>query len=71
MRGRESIREYSEAAQSIWDDVRTFWRQDIWPLLGTVWVFLVMAAPILLVILVLWYLDSIGWRAGPGFYTIG
>ena len=71
MSGRESIREYSEAARSIWDDIRAFWRQDVWPLLETVWVFLVMAAPILLVILVLWYLDSIGWRAGPGFYTIG
>ena len=28
-------------------------------------------APLILVILVLWYLDSTGWQAGNGFYTIG
>ena len=35
------------------------------------WILFVLAAPLILVILVLWYLDSTGWQAGNGFYTIG
>lgn len=51
--------------------MRALWRNKILPVLTALSIFLVMAAPLMLVILVLWYLDSIGWRASPGFYTIG
>lgn len=71
MTPRAWTRDFSEAMQFAWTCLRTFWTEDIWPLLMTVWIFLVMAAPIIVVILVLWYLDSIGYRASPGFYSIG
>lgn len=71
MTNRVRIQEYAEAAHAVWADLRSFWLDDVWPVLMTVWIFFVFAAPIIAVILVLWYLDSIGWRAGPGFYTIG
>ncbi len=61
----------SAAAKAVWTGVRSFWVQDVWPVLMTLWIFRVFAAPLILVILVLWYLDSIGWRAEGSFYTIG
>ena len=51
--------------------LRGFWINELLPLLTSVGAVLVMAAPIVLVILLLWYLASQGWHAGPGFYTIG
>lgn len=65
------IRDLAEAVQWAGSAVRAFWRNQILPVLTALSIFLVMAAPLMLVILVLWYLDSIGWRASPGFYTIG
>ena len=64
-------RELTEAMHVVGTGLRQFWTDDIWPLLMSVWIFLVMAAPIIVVILVLWYLDSIGYRASSGFYSIG
>jgi hypothetical protein len=63
--------ELEDAARWTWAALRSFWVRGVWPILMTVWVFLVLAAPLILVILILWYLDSIGWRSGAGFYTIG
>ncbi len=63
--------ELSEAAKAVWTGVRSFWTRDVWPVLMTLWIFLVFTAPLILVILVLWYLDSIGWHTDSGFYTIG
>lgn len=68
---RAWIEELSEEAKSLWATLRSFWIQDVWPVLMTLWIFFVLAAPIIIVIMILWYLDSIGWRAGNGFYTIG
>ena len=65
------IDEFSDEATSAWVAVRTLWIEDIWPILMTFGIFFVFAAPLIGVILILWYLDSIGWRPGPGFYTIG
>lgn len=48
-----------------------FWKQDIVQVGLVVGMFLALAAPILLVILVLWYVDSTGWRPTGGFYKIG
>ena len=41
------------------------------PLLTTIGCFLILAAPVLLVMLLRWLLDLSAWRFGPGFYTIG
>ncbi|WP_144290080.1 hypothetical protein [Ideonella sp. A 288] len=71
MTNRVWIQEFAEAATAVWQDLRVLWVKDVWPVLMTVWIFFVLAAPIIAVILVLWYLDSIGWQAGPGFFTIG
>lgn len=68
---RAWIEELSEEAKSVWTALCSFWTQAVWPVLTTVWIFFVLAAPLNIVILILWYLDSIGWRSGSGFYTIG
>jgi len=68
---RAWIEELSEEAKSVWTALCAFWTRDVWPILTTLWIFFVLAAPLIIVILILWYLDSIGWQAGPGFYTIG
>lgn len=71
MWNRALIDELADAARTIWAWLRKFWTQDVWPVLMTVWLFFVIAMPLLIVILILWYLDSTGWQAGEGFYTIG
>lgn len=48
-----------------------FWKQDMVQVVLTVGMFLALAVPLLLVVLILWYLDYTGWRAPSGFYTIG
>lgn len=68
---KNALRDFTEAMEYAGSGLRYLWRNELLPLLTSVWIFLVMAAPILLVIGVLWYLDSIGWQASSGFYTIG
>lgn len=68
---RAWIVEVWEAAKWAWAGLRSIWVQDVWPVLMTLSIFFVMAAPLVIVILILWYLDSIGWQASKGFYTIG
>ena len=48
-----------------------FWKQDMVQVGLTVGMFLALAVPLLLVLLLLWYLDYTGWRPSRGFYTIG
>ena len=48
-----------------------FWKQDMVQVGLAVGMFLALAVPLLLVVLVLWYSDYTGWRASSGFYTIG
>ena len=64
------MRDFSEAMEYGRGLVQSLWRNELLPLLTSIGIFLVMAAPMIGVIAVLWYLDSIGWRASPGFYTI-
>ncbi|HRD95265.1 MAG TPA: hypothetical protein PLA97_02545 [Rubrivivax sp.] len=71
MLSRVWMAEIVDAARTIGAWLRAVWTRDIWPLLMTTWILFVLAAPLLLVILVLWYLDASGWQAGKGFYTIG
>jgi hypothetical protein len=75
MLNRAWMVELSEEARSAWialrSALRALWMQYVWPVLTTLWVFFAVLAPMLVVILILWYLDSIGWRSGSGFYTIG
>lgn len=65
------IEELADEARSAWVVLRSFWVRNVWPVLMTLCIFFVFAAPLIIVILILWYLDSIGWQSGPGFYTIG
>jgi len=62
---------FAELLKGIGDAFVRFWKQDMVQVALTVGMFLALAAPLLLVVLVLWYLDYIGWRASSGFYTIG
>jgi hypothetical protein len=48
-----------------------FWKRDMVQVGLTVLMFLALAVPLLLVMLLLWYLDYTGWRPARGFYTIG
>jgi len=64
----EALSELAEAASAAF--VR-FWKQDIVQVGLTLGMFLALAVPLLLVLLVLWYLDSTGWRPASGFYKIG
>lgn len=68
---RAWIEELSDEAKSAWVILRAFWSEDVLPLLMMAWMFFVVAVPLIIVILILWYLDSIGWRSSDGFYTIG
>jgi hypothetical protein len=71
MMKRVWIEELSDAAKAVWIDLRSVWMRDVWPVLMTAWIFFVLAAPLIILILILWYLDSSGWRSDRGFYTIG
>jgi len=48
-----------------------FLKQDIVQVGLTVGMFFALAVPLLLVILILWWIDSTGWRPAGGFYKIG
>jgi hypothetical protein len=48
-----------------------FWKQDMVQVFLTVGMFFALAVPLLIVILILWYIDSTGWRPTGGFYKIG
>ncbi len=47
------------------------WQQDIWPLLMALGFLCALALPMVIMMLVLWYIDSTGWRPVGGFYKIG
>jgi hypothetical protein len=61
----------SELAEAVSAAFVRFWKQDIVQVGLTLGMFLALALPLLLVMLVLWYLDSTGWRPDSGFYKIG
>jgi hypothetical protein len=68
---RSWIDETAEVASAAWAGLRSLWVDNVWPVLLSISIFFVLAAPLVVVILILWYLDSIGWRSSSGFYTIG
>ncbi|MBK7613694.1 MAG: hypothetical protein KA375_08720 [Vitreoscilla sp.] len=61
----------TEIVQAVVATFVRFWKQDMVQVLLTVGMFLALALPLLLVVLLLWYLDATGWRPSSGFYTIG
>jgi hypothetical protein len=71
MLNRTWVEEISLNAKAAWNDLRLLFVQQVLPILMALWMFFVLSAPIAIVIIILWYLDSIGWRSGSGFYTIG
>lgn len=64
-------RDIFELADAMVDAVVRFWKEDIWPLMMGASFFFFLAVPLLLVMLVLWYLDSIGWAPEHGRYKVG
>lgn len=64
-------REFIELVEIISTGIVRFWKEDVWPLFSAISFFVLLAVPLLLLLLVLWYLDAIGWRAESGFYKIG
>jgi hypothetical protein len=62
---------FSELTTSVVDAFVRFWKQDIVQVGLGVLLFLAIAVPLLLLIAVLWYIDSTGWRPQSGFYKIG
>ena len=46
MLNRAWITELSDAAKFAWTELRLFWVRDVWPLLMTLGIFVVFAAPL-------------------------
>jgi vacuolar-type H+-ATPase subunit I/STV1 len=65
------IRALLELAETVLVTFVRFWKQDMVQVFLAVGMFLALAVPLLIVILVLWYIDSTGWRPTGGFYKIG
>jgi hypothetical protein len=63
--------DFDELVTDVSTAVVRFWKDDVWPLVNAVSFFFLLALPLLLLLLVLWYLDAIGWRSESGFYKIG
>ena len=64
-------KDFDELVTDVTTAVVRFWKEDIWPMFNAVSFFFLLALPLLLVLLVLWYLDEIGWHSDSGFYKIG
>lgn len=62
---------FSELVDAIVAGFVRFWKQDIIQVGLSIGMFFALAIPLLIVILVLWYIDSTGWRPASGFYKIG
>jgi hypothetical protein len=61
----------SELSATISQAVIRLLKQDFVQVGLAIGMFLALALPLLLVIGVLWYIDSSGWRPEGGFYKIG
>lgn len=62
---------FSELAASVKQALIRLWKQDIVQVGLAISMFLALALPLLIVLLLLWYIDSTGWRPSGGFYKIG
>lgn len=62
---------FSELAATTMQALVRLWKQDIVQVGLAIGMFLALALPLLIVILLLWYIDSTGWRPAGGFYKIG
>jgi hypothetical protein len=62
---------FSELTGAIAAAMVRLWKQDILQVGLAIGMFLALALPLLIVIVLLWYLDSTGWRPQGGFYKIG
>jgi hypothetical protein len=61
----------TELAIELVDEAVSFWKEDVWPLLMGFSFFFFLAVPLLIVLGVLWYLDSIDWKPEHGRYKVG
>ena len=57
--------------RSLYRWLKRLWWETLWPLLMGFSLFGFLAVPLLIVLAVLWYLDSIQWRPEAGHYKIG
>lgn len=71
MQDRGWIEAFSELAASVSQAVVRLWKQDLVQVGLAIGMFLALALPLLIVIALLWYVDSTGWRPAGGFYKIG
>lgn len=71
MQDRGWIEAFSELAASVSQAVVRLWKQDLVQVGLAIGMFLALALPLLIVIVLLWYVDSTGWRPAGGFYKIG
>ena len=62
---------FSELAATLTQAIVRLWKQDIVQVGLAIGMFLALALPLLIVVLLLWYIDSTGWRPSGGFYKIG
>jgi hypothetical protein len=61
----------AELATELVDEAVSFWKEDVWPLFMGFSFFFFLAVPLLIVLGILWYLDSIDWKPEHGRYKVG
>ncbi len=71
MEDRSWSQAFSELAATLSQAVVRLWKQDLVQVGLAIGMFLALALPLLIVIVLLWYVDSTGWRPAGGFYKIG
>ncbi len=64
-------RDLTDLAESLYDWIVRFWKEDVWPLFMGVSFFFVLAIPLLIVLAILWYLNEIHWAPEHGRYKVG
>ena len=58
-------------ARILYGWLKRLWWESLWPIVMGFSLFGFLAVPLLVVMAVLWYLDSIQWRPEEGHYKIG
>jgi len=64
-------RDLLELALGLYHGILRFFKEQVWPMMMGFSFFFFLAVPLLIVLGILWYLDSIDWKPEHGRYKIG
>jgi hypothetical protein len=71
MRNSTWSQAFGEVVEAVASAIVRFWKRDIVQVGLTIGMFFALAVPLLIVLLIMWWIDSTGWQATGGFYKIG